>query len=181
MLSNDSSRVSAAVHAAAALLYPFRWHHIYLPLLPHCLQVRSISSSIPSCTCLQYANSPCILETAVMLGSSSIMHVAVWAPSQHMLQDGQALPVVQAAGTPCHLSNAVSNTALYLGVSRAVMSGLYCQSEDFRSRLAATTGSTAGPSLACVHRTTCWRPCRSWWGCRRPSSSRPCAASPWRR
>ena len=38
MLSNDSSRVSAAVHAAAALLYPFRWHHIYLPLLPHCLQ-----------------------------------------------------------------------------------------------------------------------------------------------
>ena len=40
MLSNDSSRVSAAVHAAAALLYPFRWHHIYLPLLPHCLQAR---------------------------------------------------------------------------------------------------------------------------------------------
>ena len=41
MLSNDSDKVSSAVHAAVALLYPFRWHHIYLPLLPHCLQVRT--------------------------------------------------------------------------------------------------------------------------------------------
>ena len=39
MLATDSDRVSAAVHAAAALIFPFRWHHIYLPLLPHALQV----------------------------------------------------------------------------------------------------------------------------------------------
>lgn len=39
MLSEDSDRVTSAVHAAAALLWPFRWQHIYLPLLPHALQV----------------------------------------------------------------------------------------------------------------------------------------------
>lgn len=40
MVAADSDRVSAAVHAAAALIFPFRWQHIYLPLLPHALQVR---------------------------------------------------------------------------------------------------------------------------------------------
>eukprot|EP00775_Hariotina_reticulata_P011069 gene11069-11225_t len=30
--------VSAAVSAAAALIYPFKWHHIYLPLLPRSLK-----------------------------------------------------------------------------------------------------------------------------------------------
>ncbi|KAK9791805.1 hypothetical protein WJX73_001133 [Symbiochloris irregularis] len=38
MLAEDSDRVTSAVHAAAALLWPFRWQHIYLPLLPHALQ-----------------------------------------------------------------------------------------------------------------------------------------------
>ena len=39
IVASDKERVSAAVHAAAALLHPFRWHHIYLPLLPTALKV----------------------------------------------------------------------------------------------------------------------------------------------
>lgn len=34
MTSSAEDKVSAAVHAAAAIIYPFKWHHIYLPLLP---------------------------------------------------------------------------------------------------------------------------------------------------
>ncbi|GAB4816726.1 hypothetical protein N2152v2_003772 [Parachlorella kessleri] len=34
LVSSGEDKVSAAVHAAAALLHPFRWQHIYLPLLP---------------------------------------------------------------------------------------------------------------------------------------------------
>ncbi len=41
LVAEDRDKVSAAVHAAAALLYPFRWQHIYLPLLPIALKVDS--------------------------------------------------------------------------------------------------------------------------------------------
>eukprot|EP01052_Picozoa_sp_SAG31_P027315 SAG31_NODE_2546_length_5531_cov_1.748159_4_plen_175_part_00 len=34
---SDLSHLSAAVHAAAALLYPFVWQHIFVPLLPESL------------------------------------------------------------------------------------------------------------------------------------------------
>ena len=39
LVARDADTVSAAVHAANALLYPFRWQHIYLPLLPLALKV----------------------------------------------------------------------------------------------------------------------------------------------
>ena len=39
MVAQERDTLSAALHAAAALLYPFRWQHIYLPLLPHVLKV----------------------------------------------------------------------------------------------------------------------------------------------
>ena len=39
LVAEERDTVSAAVHAAAALLYPFRWQHIYLPLLPIALKV----------------------------------------------------------------------------------------------------------------------------------------------
>lgn len=39
LVSQDRDLVSAAVHAATALLYPMRWQHIYLPLLPNALKV----------------------------------------------------------------------------------------------------------------------------------------------
>ena len=39
MLSQERDTLSAGLHAAAALLYPFRWQHIYLPYLPHSLKV----------------------------------------------------------------------------------------------------------------------------------------------
>ena len=39
MVAQEKDTLSAALHAAAALLYPFSWHHIYLPLLPHNLKV----------------------------------------------------------------------------------------------------------------------------------------------
>eukprot|EP00884_Botryococcus_braunii_P014564 jgi/Botrbrau1/23108/Bobra.0243s0042.1 len=38
LLGTEPDTVSAATHAAAALLYPFRWVHIFLPLLPHSLK-----------------------------------------------------------------------------------------------------------------------------------------------
>lgn len=34
LLSSKLSRISAASHAAAALLYPFRWQHVFIPILP---------------------------------------------------------------------------------------------------------------------------------------------------
>lgn len=34
LVSRSADTVSAAVHAAAALLHPLRWQHIFLPLLP---------------------------------------------------------------------------------------------------------------------------------------------------
>ena len=40
MVAQDKDTASAAVHGAAALLYPFSWQHIYLPLLPLALKVR---------------------------------------------------------------------------------------------------------------------------------------------
>ena len=40
MVAQERDTVSAAVHAAAALLHPLRWQHIYLPLLPLALKVR---------------------------------------------------------------------------------------------------------------------------------------------
>lgn len=54
LVAQDRDKVSAAVHAAAALLYPFRWQHIYLPLLPialkvwHCIHVelQSVQGSV---------------------------------------------------------------------------------------------------------------------------------------
>ncbi len=39
VVAQDKDTVSAAVHGAAALLYPFSWQHIYLPLLPLALKV----------------------------------------------------------------------------------------------------------------------------------------------
>ena len=39
VVASDRERVTSAVHAAAAMLYPFRWQHIYLPLLPTALRV----------------------------------------------------------------------------------------------------------------------------------------------
>lgn len=42
LVACDAETVSAAVHAANALLYPFRWQHIYLPLLPLALKVRAL-------------------------------------------------------------------------------------------------------------------------------------------
>jgi len=42
MVAQDKDTVSAAVHGAAAMLYPFQWQHIYLPLLPLALKVISI-------------------------------------------------------------------------------------------------------------------------------------------
>ncbi len=39
LVARDADTVSAAVHAASALLYPFKWQHIYLPLLPLALKV----------------------------------------------------------------------------------------------------------------------------------------------
>lgn len=47
MVATDSDRVSAAVHAAVALIFPFRWQHIYLPLLPHVLQVCCTLAACP--------------------------------------------------------------------------------------------------------------------------------------
>lgn len=38
-MSAERDTLSAGLHAAAALLYPFRWQHIYLPFLPHSLKV----------------------------------------------------------------------------------------------------------------------------------------------
>jgi len=40
LVARDADTVSAAVHAANALIYPFSWQHIYLPLLPLALKVR---------------------------------------------------------------------------------------------------------------------------------------------
>lgn len=39
LLGTEPDTVSSAAHAAAALLYPFPWVHIFLPLLPHSLTV----------------------------------------------------------------------------------------------------------------------------------------------
>lgn len=38
LVARDADTVSAAVHAANALLHPFRWQHIFLPLLPLALK-----------------------------------------------------------------------------------------------------------------------------------------------
>ncbi|EIE19512.1 hypothetical protein COCSUDRAFT_83563 [Coccomyxa subellipsoidea C-169] len=38
MVAQERDTVSAAVHAAAALLHPLKWQHIYLPLLPLALK-----------------------------------------------------------------------------------------------------------------------------------------------
>lgn len=38
-VGRERDTVSAAVHAAGALLWPLRWQHIYLPLLPLALRV----------------------------------------------------------------------------------------------------------------------------------------------
>ncbi|GMH35221.1 hypothetical protein BSKO_03089 [Bryopsis sp. KO-2023] len=34
MISRSRDVLSSAVHAAASLLYPFKWHHVYLPIVP---------------------------------------------------------------------------------------------------------------------------------------------------
>ncbi len=49
MVAQDKDTVSAAVHGAAALLYPFSWQHIYLPLLPLALKVISIDRQPSLC------------------------------------------------------------------------------------------------------------------------------------
>ena len=57
MVAQDRDTLSASLHAAAALLYPFRWHHIYLPFLPHNLKV-------------QIADQGQLLDTAYMTRTS---------------------------------------------------------------------------------------------------------------
>lgn len=47
MVAQERDTLSAGLHAAAALLYPFRWQHIYLPFLPHSLKVHSLPSPTP--------------------------------------------------------------------------------------------------------------------------------------
>ena len=49
VVASDRERVTSAVHAAAAMLYPFRWQHIYLPLLPTALRVSQHFISSSSC------------------------------------------------------------------------------------------------------------------------------------
>ena len=51
LVAPQADTVSAAVHAAAALLYPFTWQHIYLPLLPVSLKVCAVllCYAVPSC------------------------------------------------------------------------------------------------------------------------------------
>lgn len=39
LTAEDPGKVALAVHAAAALLHPFEWQHVYLPLLPEGLKV----------------------------------------------------------------------------------------------------------------------------------------------
>lgn len=46
MVAQDRDTLSASLHAAAALLYPFRWHHIYLPFLPHNLKVNTLRNTL---------------------------------------------------------------------------------------------------------------------------------------
>lgn len=38
LVCQSADTLTAAVNAAAALLYPFQWHHIYLPLVPLCFK-----------------------------------------------------------------------------------------------------------------------------------------------
>jgi hypothetical protein len=49
LVARDAETVSAAVHAANALLYPFRWQHIYLPLLPLALKVGLAAALCRAC------------------------------------------------------------------------------------------------------------------------------------
>lgn len=48
LVAPSTDMVSAAIHAAAALLYPFTWQHIYLPLLPMSLKVKHFQNSSAS-------------------------------------------------------------------------------------------------------------------------------------
>lgn len=34
LVAEDVRTLSACVHAASAILYPFAWQHVYIPLLP---------------------------------------------------------------------------------------------------------------------------------------------------
>lgn len=64
LVAQDRDKVSAAVHAAAALLYPFRWQHIYLPLLPIALKVRLLrcmKCAEPGCSCPRPVQHQCKL------------------------------------------------------------------------------------------------------------------------
>lgn len=49
LVARDADTVSAAVHAANALIYPFSWQHIYLPLLPLALKVREAAGQVGEC------------------------------------------------------------------------------------------------------------------------------------
>ncbi len=51
LVASAEDKVSAAVHAAAALLHPFRWQHIYLPLLPLSLKVWCVAGPARMCLC----------------------------------------------------------------------------------------------------------------------------------
>lgn len=63
MVAQERDTVSAAVHAAAALLHPLRWQHIYLPLLP--LALKASTCALPplahtnSMPAVQPCNSVC--------------------------------------------------------------------------------------------------------------------------
>ena len=41
LVSRDAGTVSTAVVACAAALHPFAWHHIFVPLLPPSMKVRT--------------------------------------------------------------------------------------------------------------------------------------------
>lgn len=65
LVAKERDTVSAAVHAAAALLYPFRWQHIYLPLLPIALKVRH---------CTRVCQTELELATVPQLSQSLAVH-----------------------------------------------------------------------------------------------------------
>ena len=63
LVAQDKDTVSAAVHCAAALLYPFSWQHIYLPLLPLALKVTD-SWSVLQADTSRINSRPCLVSSA---------------------------------------------------------------------------------------------------------------------
>lgn len=60
MVAQERDTVSMAVHAAAALLWPLRWQHIYLPLLPLALKVQPQTCKMGASHPLRSAERHCL-------------------------------------------------------------------------------------------------------------------------